>query len=170
MVFVKIIFNLPNIMQYFPSIIIAMIIQRKFLTVLVPLLIWICSVIIEAYTLHRLLPVPCTKAVPRMLCINVVQMIIQLFLVQNLVVFFVTHSFKIFPILQNSLFAGVLISLVYAILIFFIRVSIAYRLYHWFDPSVSAIKLKQTVLIANLLSVVFLIIFCLVFSSFHSLD
>ncbi len=111
--------------------------------------IFACVVVIQAYTVHRLLKVPCTKAVPRMILINVACEIITLLLIG------LAH--KIYPLKAIDLWLIFLWSILLSIAIFAVRVLVSSKFFSWFDPSLHKKALTRAMIFANVFTVLFLL-------------
>ena len=113
--------------------------------------VFIISAVIQAYTVHRLLRVPCSKAVPRMIIISIL----------NSIVLFVIHELLGYAYhLQELHTFGIMIlwTVFSVITMFIVQVFIAFYVYTKFDANVSSKKLIKVLSLAILLSMIFLMI------------
>lgn len=137
----------------------------NFYLLLVTLIVFGCSVAIQAYTLHRLLKVACTQAVPRMLVINIVQDVLFVFLL--MVVGYCFSSEKMIwlgSMISPEIFhiCHIVAYIVFTIAIFVVRVLVAGKIFSWFDPSLNKKNLQRAMIYANAFSAAFLLVYALV--------
>jgi len=130
---------------------------------MLPALILLSLVIaIEAYTLHRLVKVPCTLAVPRMIAINLIDILVESLVVQLLlyrmmdlskyVHSFYPHMYTIFSLRTLAI-----------VILFFVRYATACAVYSIFDKSVDKLALRKAMLRANGYSYLFVVAVLTVF-------
>lgn len=118
------------------------------------LLVSVGPIIVEAYTFHRMLKVPCKQAVPRLFITNVACFIVQFFVAQMVLARLFMLILEVYD--NNTIvFFGfnIIATLILFLLHMFITCQVYYRL---FDSSIVKNELRKVVFFATVLSRVYL--------------
>jgi len=137
----------------------------------------VCAVGLESYTLHRMIKVPCTQAVPRMIIINLIKFLAQsiigilILITFNMATFMKFERFFRIPdiktisatTINQEAIMSLIFGVVFASILFITGVLIASKAYQLFDKKIDKAQLKKAMLRANFISYSFVTLVFLTF-------
>lgn len=131
------------------------------------LIIFGIVIAIESYVVHRMLKKACTVVVPRMIAVNLVEVLVQLLMF--IPVGFLNNALGTVKVASLVTLIHLFIRFVPALVIFYVRWMTACKVYIHFEPAVNQLQLRRAMLWANGLSYLYLVVIFIASSYVHIL-
>ena len=116
----------------------------------------LCMIIIESYCIHRFIKTSYRLIIPRMILINFIDIIVQGAVAYPLLYFIDLHNYA------NSFYSKVYslygLTICASIIILISRITASYIIYKWFDNTTPKNLLKNTIIKANCISYIFIVV------------